>query len=579
MTLELFISIIWCDTTCRDDIDEEQILLPAYYEQTRWGQIYVEDKIEKKTKGVITNCQDVIFPLHDLTRNNCDDCTTQLKVLSLADTTSSVLPKGAIPETPSYNNLILNDLNISKILPGAFGRQGFLKISISKNKLEEIELGTFNSLTKLQNIDMSSNNLKSLPPHCLLGVPDLKTLIVSNNALNEFSFDILDASINEMESIDLSENKISKLSRNIQIHINNFYLSNNQIKIIEFCPFKFITLNLSHNFLESLNESSCDGDTNENRIKTFDVSFNKLSKLKQFYFENASNLEYLYLNHNNIREISTGVFFNLYNLKTLNLSGNYLQEFQYGTFDSLQNLIILDLSSNNIKTINAALHALTNMKELYLQNNNIESIDAKQLMYNSNILEQISFYNNNFSCDNLVRIIYDFKNQINVTYGNNRNISNIHGISCSDTKTVESSRYKNVENSYLENISSVLEDIKNKISEDKFMPNQKPKYIKLNDTEILKYFNIDFEQSKFYKYLESLKNPTPMTIQNNATPQKLVDFQKFENTDIITKSINIILIMFICILSILISVLNFLVYKILKKKFKSVRDEVELLQA
>lgn len=548
MTVWLLTSIVSCDTKCEENKDVVAVRVPAHYGYSNTGSYrFLPTSTKIITKSITTNCKDVVFPLHNLTIENCNNCTTKLVVLSLANRTSPVLPKRAIPEDTSYNTLILNDLNISKISPEAFGRQNLFKLELSGNKLTEIELGVFNSLTKLQNIDMSFNNLKSLRPNCFMGLPYLETLNVSNNELNEFSFDIFDVSVTQIELLDLSFNKISNLNRDNKIPVEKLYLSNNQIKTIKFCPLNFTEINLSHNFLEFLDEDSCDGDTNQNKLKVFNVSFNKISKCKQFYFENASNLEYLYLNHNNISDIATGVFFNLKNLIFLNLSENHLQTFQHGTFDSLQNLKVLDLSSNNLKSIKTALHALINLKELYLQNNFITSIDSNQILYKD--LQKISFYNNNFTCDNLVQVFFYVRSYTIVTNGKDRNTSNIHGIACSDNQNFESSQHENfkmIKNDLENIISSVL-----KIKENKSLENKE-------------YVNNDLKE-KEYKYLKNLMD------QYNGKLEKLANFQN------VTGSTNTIIIILVCIACI-ISISNFLIYKVLKNKSKRIQDEVELLQ-
>lgn len=118
----------------------------------------------------------------------------------------------------------------------------------------------FQNLTNLTYLDISCNQLKSISPKQLCNLPtSIHTLIASSNVLKFFPWSNISALPN-LRYLDLSQNHLSYLPREV-VHFGN----------------SFSTLDLSHNLI---------------------------THITQEFFSNVTSLRYLYLNKNCIKEIN-----------------------------------------------------------------------------------------------------------------------------------------------------------------------------------------------------------------------------------------------------------------------------------
>lgn len=144
------------------------------------------------------------------------------------------------------------------------------------------------------------------------------------------------------------------------------------------------------------------------RLRTLDLSNNKIQLTDFLNSENTNNLHEINLRNNQIslidsstwkcslleklnlssNKISTMKFKSLTNLKYLDLSLNKLSTFEKNTFSSLKNLTWLDLQwqkSDNLKIQQYAFSWLNNLESLYLQDNKISSLEWRTFHWLTNI--------------------------------------------------------------------------------------------------------------------------------------------------------------------------------------------------
>ena len=144
------------------------------------------------------------------------------------------------------------------------------------------------------------------------------------------------------------------------------------------------------------------------RLRTLDLSNNKIQSTDFLNSENTNNLHEIDLSNNQIRsidsstrkcslleklnlssnKISTIKFKSLTNLKYLDLSLNKLSTFEKNTFSSLKNLTWLDLQwqkSDNLTIQQYAFSWLNNLESLYLQDNKISSLEWRTFHWLTNI--------------------------------------------------------------------------------------------------------------------------------------------------------------------------------------------------
>nr|XP_023021447.1 toll-like receptor 3 [Leptinotarsa decemlineata] len=478
--------------------------------------------------NITVECSRVTFPLpRRVPKYDCDDCPLVLKIVF---SNIPVIPSAAFSNYPSTSILHMERLHIENLLPGAFNTLYSLKeVYLGENNIIELNPGIFNSLSLLEILDVSKNKLKVLGPSCLTGTVNLKSLNLSVNSLMNFDELVLDKNIVELKHIDLSFNEITGINiESIRHKIVNIDLSWNKITKIDFCIAEFESISISRNRLKSLGKNNCSNSSS--RVIYCDLSYNLISDLFPYTFEYVNKLKILNLEHNNISSLPIGIFSHMPDLIKLNLSNNNLKQFHHGTFENLQNLQILDISNNKITDVKRYLHSLTNMTELYIQQNKLFHLDSEQIIADSPHVSKISLGGNNFTCDDLIEIIHYFRSKsVIVAYGSIRNSSNIQGISCFDNSNFPPEFSQNSGSNIEKNLlNKVLpnEDHKRTIMYDYFNEGFKnsnfyrylesmkeQKLLKFSDSEIYSFFNKDFENSKFYRYLENMKNFENFTVE------------------------------------------------------------------
>ncbi|KAG5880976.1 hypothetical protein JTB14_018705 [Gonioctena quinquepunctata] len=483
---------------------------------------------------ILFTCADVYLPMSTVRRENaCNSCPITLKILS---SQNSIVPSSAFSNFSFITILRMENINLEKLLPGAFNTLNSLKeVYLSGNNIKDLSPGIFNSLLELRILDLSRNQLKSLGRSCLSGATHLRKIDLSWNSLITFEDSVLDQNILELEYMDLSFNNITQLEiKNVHNKILTIDMSSNKISVIDFCVSGFKKLRISKNELKSLGQVNC-SDVDP-KITDLDISFNQIYELSSDTFINLTQLQNLSLAFNNISFLPTGLFSNVHSLVVLNVSSNDLDQFLPGTFEHLESLQILDLSNNKITAIKRYLHSLGNLTELNIQQNRISDLESAELVADLPKLSRISLDNNNFTCDDLIEIIHDFRSKnIRITYGHAKKTSNIYGISCLDNSNSATKFPEDIGSNIEKIIQSKLGQLSdgdfkrsamyNYFNEDfknsnffKYLENlQTQKSLKFNDSEVYHYFNEDFLNSNLYKYLETIRDAKNFSIEFNKS--------------------------------------------------------------
>nr|WHT11148.1 toll like receptor 22 [Oostethus manadensis] len=109
-------------------------------------------------------------------------------------------------------------------------------------------------------------------------------------------------------------------------------------------------------------------------VKEFDLSVNKISKIRVSDFRNHTALVELNLRRNSISEIEEGAFADLRSLQRLNLNNNRLSQLG-DIFDGLSNITELRLTSNNIQTVlSSSFKPLRSLTFLDLSYNKLQKL-------------------------------------------------------------------------------------------------------------------------------------------------------------------------------------------------------------
>ena len=226
-------------------------------------------------------------------------------------------------------------------------------------------------------LDISHNNLSSLPDHLITGKEDLLKLDLSGNQLNVLADNIFESS-KYLLSLNVSHNRLSRLPagslspRLVYVDFSHNQASspiaadmfNGLIKVNE--------IHLGHNKLTSL-PLQIFGSCRE--LKYLDLSHNDISFVEELMFANAVSLEEIDLSYNQLTDIGR-VFKDLEHLKVLNLARNKLTSIIPYQFPP--KIHHIDLSNNLISSIqDRSFSYLLNIRTVDLSANKLSRINVK----------------------------------------------------------------------------------------------------------------------------------------------------------------------------------------------------------
>jgi Leucine-rich repeat (LRR) protein len=361
---------------------------------------------------------------------SCLNILDNLKVLNLDNSGFRKLDElGVFKELESLS-LRSNQIDSLEKLPALNLRHLYL----GGNPVKDI--GAINRLEKLETLLLNGSSLNETPA---LSLNNLHTLDISNNSITDFSplknYPALKhlnlrntfkgktpaiPKISTLESLDLSENDLSKLepasfiknwtsSKNLKslslgengfarpYFLTNFYSRQNESDPVEPVFPSLELLDLSNNLLVSsamldklsnLKELDLGGNKLKHVENLFsmstllklDLSSNPIESLKGI--EQLKHVEELNISNchvpSGIKEISF-----LTRLKKLDISGNYCKDL--GFIIPLRQLKSLDLSNTDLNTLKG-IESLESLETVYLQNLNISDFSPLYALRNLRLL-------------------------------------------------------------------------------------------------------------------------------------------------------------------------------------------------
>nr|CAD2194218.1 unnamed protein product [Meloidogyne enterolobii] len=238
------------------------------------------------------------------------------------------------------SNLSRTEVRHLFISGGAFPTQfsaSLQNLSIINSEIEN--MGIFPRMEKLLVLNLRGNNLE----HVGMG----------EKSFREPSGDSIRSQFPSLISLDLSENKITSISRSDFIsfpNIEEINLNQNRIVSVEWEAFRLL------------------------KLKKLILRGNYLLTINEHMMRDSPAIEELDLSHNLLSVAQSSSFFAAQKLKSLNLSHNRLHRFDYDSFSPLFQLESLDLSYNNFSTIPADLRQFVALRTLNFSGNPITKI-------------------------------------------------------------------------------------------------------------------------------------------------------------------------------------------------------------
>lgn len=251
----------------------------------------------------------------------------------------------------SYNNLISIPNNCFTAL------RSLNYLHLDSNQLTILDDNSFKGLDKLQFLDISNNRLIALPPEIFENTRQLKRLFFSNNSLAVLApglfekltqLEVLDLSFNELTTSWINRDTFVGLSRLVLLKLNN-----NKLKKIDQFVFRELyalqALNLESNYIDQISQNA---------------------------FSDLRNLRQLLLSNNNVKIVDSKNFAGLQSLNQLILESNEISSIHPGAFDNLTNLVDLSLNDNKLNSIPESIKRLKNLQALDLGKNQIDSVSG-----------------------------------------------------------------------------------------------------------------------------------------------------------------------------------------------------------
>ncbi|XP_072940773.1 uncharacterized protein [Epargyreus clarus] len=306
----------------------------------------------------------------------------------------------------NYLNLSSND--IKTLYPKSFytsdSRESLIQIiDLSKNKLTKLENKPFDDCVNLEELYLQNNNIESMDEDVFITLKNLTSLYLQYNKLTALNMTLIN--LKSLKELDLSFNKIGNISgfeTNRLISLERVNMSFNNIEFIEFNCF-----NQAFN-LQSI-------DLRNNNIK---------SSIPETMFINNIKLSYLNVFNNYIRNIAENAFqHNI--LVYLNLEKNFISgDITEATLAGLERLQNLNLFNQNITSIKAnAFNKMTNLINFNASKNKINMIHESSFR-NAGLLSILDLSHNNLSSLNFMK---DSLTNLTELYLNNNRLDSIPG--------------------------------------------------------------------------------------------------------------------------------------------------------
>ncbi|XP_055315349.1 protein artichoke [Sitodiplosis mosellana] len=259
--------------------------------------------------------------------------------------------------------------NELKSLNGVFRNASLMQtLSAHNNKIEYLAEDEFLYTTDLQELDVANNFIRAINDS-LLTLKKVRICNFSRNHVDELSLNEF-RGLRELQVVDLSYNRIERLTGRLKNVVDQ--------------DLYFIELRLDNNLLKTLDGAMM----NLNRLKTLDVSYNKLKWISREDLIGLDDLESLDISHNYLQTLEETSMTFLPKLEKLFCSYNNLSKLERD-FHGLPGLCFADLSNNHITQISPELvsktrcnsHGVINKLEILLQENPILCMDELSKLF------------------------------------------------------------------------------------------------------------------------------------------------------------------------------------------------------
>lgn len=218
------------------------------------------------------------------------------------------------------------DLSSNQItrVPEALWELTFLKtLDLGENQITEFKNGSFKNLGQLTGLRLIDNLIGNLTKGMLWDLPNLQVLNLARNKIQHIERGTFERNT-QLEAIRLDANFISDINGVFSALIGLLWLNLSENHMVwfdyAFIPSTLKWLDIHGNFIEHLGNYYKLQD--EIRIKTLDISHNRIAELTPMSIPNS--VELLFINNNYINEIQVNTFIDKANLSRVDMYSNDL---------------------------------------------------------------------------------------------------------------------------------------------------------------------------------------------------------------------------------------------------------------
>nr|XP_057933981.1 carboxypeptidase N subunit 2-like [Doryrhamphus excisus] len=285
----------------------------------------------------------------------------------------------------AFHNLTkLSELEISgnpwleHLFLGTFSSQvNLTKLQLNYNKFHTVLPGMFNSLNRLETLQMKGNVISELPAFLFLNLQNLQTLDLSINKMQHVERETFSGLL-RLEILKMNNNLISNISSDIFHPVNQLtelHLEGNNISEVADGTFSMLpklnVLNLRGNRL-SIFSDKVFGSEGTN-VTQLDLRGNRLTELSSL--STLTSLTDLLLSSNQLSRLPEDIFRNITTLENLDLSENQLMSLPEKIFADLKNMKIIYLHKNQLRRLDSKLFLDQQfIQELYLSDNYLQNL-------------------------------------------------------------------------------------------------------------------------------------------------------------------------------------------------------------
>ena len=259
------------------------------------------------------------------------------------------------------------------------------ELDLSGNQIKSLPKGFFDNMTNLKNLFLENNLLTALPEHAFRNNKNLARLDIASNKIKYFDKDLF-YGLENVWSFDLGKNQVSSLDKD-------------QFKDCKGAQ----ELNIGEMKLKKLPKGLFKGFSD--KLTFVNVSLNQLTELPSD-INGLRGLKQLYCRSNRLTSLSNIKFSNMPNLTTVNAMKNYITSLPKNIWANNPKIMSVDLHDNLLTSVSASMlpAGMKNMHQFDISMNNINVVDpalVKKIKSWNKLYPQKSFMNLKLSAKNI----------------------------------------------------------------------------------------------------------------------------------------------------------------------------------